>query len=170
MSLAIILLNTGPIQSSINPVSSGKATGQKACIHAGLRPFGLHSHSVPWLLSQLFSMLFGAMIRKIPTQFQRYFDFWRIRVLFVYRSFRHPSDVKNSIKLNNDDLCYHIMGMSFFLKVHAQIIILRPFQRNAYISNFSEITLIYLLLSEIHLYIYENIVNIVDFCRRVVIL
>jgi len=31
--------------NSINPVSQGKATGQKPCIHAGLSRFDGYSHS-----------------------------------------------------------------------------------------------------------------------------
>ena len=45
MPFAIILLCDRVETNSINPVSQGKVTGQKPCIHAGLRRFDGHSHS-----------------------------------------------------------------------------------------------------------------------------
>lgn len=63
----------------------------------GFRGFLRYSHSVPWLLSQLFSMLFGIIIRQIPTQLQRFFDLWWIRVLFVYHGFRRTLSITNAI-------------------------------------------------------------------------
>ena len=46
MPFAIILLCDRVETNSINPVSQGKVTGQKPCIHAGLRRFDGHSHSI----------------------------------------------------------------------------------------------------------------------------
>lgn len=46
LPFAIILLCDRVETNSIKPVSQGKVTGQKACIHAGLRRFDGHSHSV----------------------------------------------------------------------------------------------------------------------------
>ena len=51
LPFAIIHLCDRVETNRIKPVSQGKATGQKPCIHAGLRRFGGHSHS---LLSSLF--------------------------------------------------------------------------------------------------------------------
>jgi hypothetical protein len=45
LPFAIILLCDRVETNSINPVSQGKVTGQKPCIHAGLRRFDGHSHS-----------------------------------------------------------------------------------------------------------------------------
>ena len=45
LPFAIILLCGRVETNSINPVSQGKVTGQKPCIHAGLRRFDAHSHS-----------------------------------------------------------------------------------------------------------------------------
>ena len=46
LPFAIILL-CGRIETNrIKPVSQGKVTGQKSCIHAGLRHFDGHSHSL----------------------------------------------------------------------------------------------------------------------------
>lgn len=47
LPFAIILLCDRVETNSIKPVSQGKVTGQKACIHAGLQPFDGHSHSLP---------------------------------------------------------------------------------------------------------------------------
>ena len=46
LPFAIILLCDRAETNSIKPVSQGKVTGQKACIHAGLRRFDGHSHSI----------------------------------------------------------------------------------------------------------------------------
>ena len=46
LPFAIILLCDRAETNSIKPVSQGKVTGQKPCIHAGLRRFDGHSHSV----------------------------------------------------------------------------------------------------------------------------
>ena len=46
LPFAIILLCDRVETNSINPVSQGKVTGQKPCIHAGLRRFDGHSHSL----------------------------------------------------------------------------------------------------------------------------
>lgn len=46
LPFAIILLCDRVETNSIKPVSQGKVTGQKACIHAGLRRFDGHSHSI----------------------------------------------------------------------------------------------------------------------------
>lgn len=46
LPFAIILLCDRVETNSINPVSQGKVTGQKPCIHAGLRRFDGHSHSM----------------------------------------------------------------------------------------------------------------------------
>ncbi len=46
LPFAIILLCDRVETNSINPVSQGKVTGQKPCIHAGLRRFDAHSHSI----------------------------------------------------------------------------------------------------------------------------
>ena len=46
LPFAIILLCGRVETNSINPVSQGKVTGQKPCIHAGLRRFDGHSHSL----------------------------------------------------------------------------------------------------------------------------
>lgn len=46
LPFAIILLCDRVETNSINPVSQGKVTGQKPCIHAGLRRFDGHSHSI----------------------------------------------------------------------------------------------------------------------------
>ena len=46
LPFAIILLCDRVEMNSIKPVSQGKATGQKPCIHAGLRRFDGHSHSI----------------------------------------------------------------------------------------------------------------------------
>ena len=46
LPIAIILLCGRVETNSINPVSQGKVTGQKPCIHAGLRRFDAHSHSL----------------------------------------------------------------------------------------------------------------------------
>lgn len=45
LPFAIILLCDRVETNSIKPVSQGKVTGQKPCIHAGLRRFDAHSHS-----------------------------------------------------------------------------------------------------------------------------
>ena len=45
LPFAIILLCGRVETNSINPVSQGKVTGQKPCIHAGLSRFNGHSHS-----------------------------------------------------------------------------------------------------------------------------
>ncbi|MCI8525689.1 MAG: hypothetical protein HFF17_07160 [Oscillospiraceae bacterium] len=42
---AIILLRDRVETNRIKPVSQGKVTDQKPCIHAGLRRFDGHSHS-----------------------------------------------------------------------------------------------------------------------------
>lgn len=55
-----------------------------------------HSHSVPCLFSQLFSMLFGIIFRKNPPQFQWYFDLQRLRVLFVYLNFSCLTGIRAS--------------------------------------------------------------------------
>jgi hypothetical protein len=46
LPFAIILLCGRVETNSINPVSQGKVTGQKPCIHAGLSRFDGYSHSV----------------------------------------------------------------------------------------------------------------------------
>ena len=46
LPFAIILLCDRVETNSIKPVSQGKVTGQKPCIHAGLRRFDGHSHSI----------------------------------------------------------------------------------------------------------------------------
>ncbi len=46
LPFAIILLCDRVETNSIKPVSQGKVTGQKPCIHAGLRRFDGHSHSM----------------------------------------------------------------------------------------------------------------------------
>jgi len=46
LPFAIILLCDRVETNSINPVSQGKVTGQKPCIHAGLRRFNGHYHTV----------------------------------------------------------------------------------------------------------------------------
>ena len=46
LPFAIILLCDRVETNSINPVSQGKVTGQNPCIHAGLRRFDGHSHSI----------------------------------------------------------------------------------------------------------------------------
>ena len=46
LPFAIILLCDRVETNSIKPVSQGKVTGQKPCIHAGLRRFDAHSHSI----------------------------------------------------------------------------------------------------------------------------
>lgn len=46
LPFAIILLCGRVETNSINPVSQGKVTGQKPCIHAGLSRFNGHSHSI----------------------------------------------------------------------------------------------------------------------------
>jgi len=46
LPFAIILLCDRVETNSIKPVSQGKVTGQKPCIHAGLRRFDAHSHSL----------------------------------------------------------------------------------------------------------------------------
>jgi len=46
LPFAIILLCDRVKTNRINPVSQGKVTGQKPCIHAGLRRFDAHSHSM----------------------------------------------------------------------------------------------------------------------------
>ena len=45
LPFAIILLCGRVETNSINPVSQGKVTGQKPCIHAGLSRFDGYSHS-----------------------------------------------------------------------------------------------------------------------------
>ena len=45
LPFAIILLCDRVETNSIKPVSQGKVTGQKPCIHAGLHRFDAHSHS-----------------------------------------------------------------------------------------------------------------------------
>ncbi|MBC8560392.1 hypothetical protein [Fumia xinanensis] len=45
LPFAIILLCDRVEMNSIKPVSQGKVTGQKPCIHAGLRRFNGHSNS-----------------------------------------------------------------------------------------------------------------------------
>ena len=51
LPFAIILLCDRVETNSINPVSQGKVTGQKPCIHAGLRRFDGHSHSIIVLIA-----------------------------------------------------------------------------------------------------------------------
>lgn len=51
LPFAIILLCGRVETNSINPVSQGKVTGQKPCIHAGLSRFNGHSHSMASVLS-----------------------------------------------------------------------------------------------------------------------
>ena len=46
LPFAIILLCGRVETNSINPVSQGKVTGQKPCIHAGLSRFDGYSHSM----------------------------------------------------------------------------------------------------------------------------
>ncbi|MFQ9555898.1 MAG: helix-turn-helix domain-containing protein [Oscillospiraceae bacterium] len=46
LPFAIILLCDRVETNSIKPVSQGKVTGQKPCIHAGLHRFDAHSHSI----------------------------------------------------------------------------------------------------------------------------
>lgn len=46
MPFAIILLCDRVETNSIKPVSQGKVTGQKPCIHAGLRRFDGHSPTI----------------------------------------------------------------------------------------------------------------------------
>ena len=46
LPFAIILLCGRVETNSINPVSQGKVTGQKPCIHAGLSRFDGYSHSI----------------------------------------------------------------------------------------------------------------------------
>ena len=46
LPFAIILLCGRVETNSINPVSQGRLTGQKPCIHAGLSRFDGHSHSL----------------------------------------------------------------------------------------------------------------------------
>ena len=46
LPFAIILLCGRVETNSINPVSQGRLTGQKPCIHAGLSRFDGHSHSI----------------------------------------------------------------------------------------------------------------------------
>ena len=58
LPFAIILLCGRVETNSINPVSQGKVTGQKPCIHAGLSRFDGYSHSFTIFSHALFSVRF----------------------------------------------------------------------------------------------------------------
>ena len=58
LPFAIILLCDRVETNSIKPVSQGKVTGQKPCIHAGLRRFDAHSHSTGEGCSAVFFLIF----------------------------------------------------------------------------------------------------------------
>ena len=45
LPFAIILLRGRVETNRVKPVSQGRVTGQKSCVHAGLQPFDGHSHS-----------------------------------------------------------------------------------------------------------------------------
>jgi hypothetical protein len=63
LPFAIILLCGRVETNSINPVSQGKVTGQKPCIHAGLSRFDGYSHSIDGGCFGLFFAVFQSTRR-----------------------------------------------------------------------------------------------------------
>ena len=67
LPFAIILLCGRVETNSINPVSQGKVTGQKPCIHAGLSRFDGYSHSLGKLRDEEQQTFYDAILEDVTT-------------------------------------------------------------------------------------------------------